>query len=376
MARSADTKHRVSVMKTKTSIARSPAASFRTDQERWRAVMDRNPLADSRFFYGVHSTGVYCRPSCPSRRPRREGVRFFDSTDSAEKAGFRACLRCKPRQASVHGDLIARLCRFIEQHSDEALSLARLSAEARLSPFHLQRVFKTALGVSPREYADACRFRGFKTQLAGAKSVTDALFAAGYGSSSRLYQSIGSKLGMTPRRYLAGGRGARIRYAVSDSPLGRVLVASTERGVCAISLGENDASLVAALRHEFPSADIQPAARASQLPLDAVCDYLNGARASLNLPLDIQATAFQRRVWRALQSIPPGETRTYTQVARAIRRPTAVRAVASACAANHIALAIPCHRVIRSDGAPGGYRWGLKRKQRLLALERGGAWKR
>jgi AraC family transcriptional regulator, regulatory protein of adaptative response / methylated-DNA-[protein]-cysteine methyltransferase len=345
------------------------AAPFLSADARWRAVQRRDVAADAHFVYAVRSTGVYCRPSCPSRRPKRENALFFESPDAAERHGFRACQRCDPREPFQQRSLILRLCRFIEQNSAEPLNLAALAREANLSPFHLQRVFKRAVGVSPREYADACRFNGFKGRLKASNSITDALFDAGYGSTSRAYERTASRLGMTPRRYRAGGRDARIEYAVTDSPLGRLLVAATEKGVCAISLGGNDAQLIGLLRKEFPAARIEPASDSLRLPLRTLDDYLRGKVSELDLPLDIKATAFQWRVWRALQSIPFGETRTYSQIAREIKRPSAVRAVARACATNPVALIVPCHRVIRGDGQLAGYRWGLKRKQALLALE-------
>jgi AraC family transcriptional regulator of adaptative response/methylated-DNA-[protein]-cysteine methyltransferase len=360
----------VGVMKNLNIESGLVTPTFASDDGCWRAVMERDTGADGRFVYAVRSTGVYCRASCPSRRPRREGVMFFGSPDDAERAGYRACLRCRPREASLHGNLVLRICRYLEAHNDEPIPLARLGEEAGLSPSHLQRVFKRVLGISPREYADACRFKSFKGRLLDSRSVTDALFAAGYGSTSRLYEGIASRLGMTPRDYRAGGSGENIQYAVSDSPVGRVLVASTARGVCAISLGGDDATLISALRREFPRARIQPAAQALEVPLQIVSDYLAGKSRCLDLPLDIKATAFQRQVWRALQSIPYGETRSYAAVAHGIGRPSAIRAVGRACASNRIALAIPCHRVIRSDGKPGGYRWGLKRKDFLATLER------
>lgn len=341
----------------------------------WQAVAERDAAADGWFVYAVHSTGVYCRPSCPSRRPRREGVSFFELPEAAEQAGFRPCRRCHPRDLTAldpQVELVQRACHQLE--ADEQIpSLADLGAALNISPTHLQRVFKRVMGISPRQYAEARRVDRLKTGLrADRATVTAALYDAGYGSSSRLYEGAPDHLGMTPRVYQRGGAGVAIAYALADCPLGRLLVAATERGVCVVSLGDDDAALIDALHAEYPHADIAPAdpdSGALAEALAAVLAYLNGWQPHLDLPLDVRATAFQRRVWDELRRIPYGQTRTYQQVAQAIGEPTAVRAVARACATNPAALVIPCHRVIRTDGSHGGYRWGLARKAALLRQE-------
>lgn len=338
---------------------------------RWQAVLARDVRSDGKFVFAVSSTGVYCRPSCPSKRPRRENVSFFPQPQEAEKAGFRPCLRCRPRAAASTSRLerIKAVCRYLEQHLDEPVTLARLGAEFNQSPFHLQRTFKAELGITPKAYADACRMREFRDKLKQGQSVTRAMYEAGYSSSSRLYSRTTSELGMPPAKYRSGAIALPIRYTCMDSPLGRVLVAKTDKGICSVRLGESDEELEHGLRQEFPFAlrrrdDSGLAELAETLMAQA-----KGAERSASLPLDIQATAFERQVWSYLQSIPRGETRSYAEVAKAIRQPSSVRAVARACGRNPVALAIPCHRVIRSDGSLGGYRWGLQRKRRLLEME-------
>ena len=339
------------------------------ENARWRAVLARDARQDGSFFYAVSSTGVFCRPSCPSRRPRRSQVRFFDTAVEAERAGFRACFRCHPLEGDRAAMMVERLCRFIETHADEPLTLAILSDYAGISPFHLQRTFKKLVGLTPRDYADACRTRAVKEKLQAGPSVTRALFDAGYGSTSRLYERSDTRLGMTPATYGRKGRGARIRYAVTDCALGKVLLAATGKGICSLQFGNSEGEMLGRLRREFAAAEISHDEAALRPWLNSVVGYLQGAEASLSLPLDICATAFQWRVWKHLQTIPPGATRSYAAVAAALGRPTAARAVARACAANAVALAIPCHRVIRKDGGLGGYRWGLTRKRRLLTRE-------
>ena len=343
------------------------------DEQRWNAVLARDASRDGEFVFGVSSTGVYCRPSCAARRPRREHVRFFAGPQAAEQAGYRACLRCHPRARSGNreADSVKAICRFIEQHLDETLTLERLGKEFQQSPFHLQRRFRAALGITPREYADSCRLRALKRNLQAGDSVTRAMYDAGYGSSSRLYERTASQLGMTPDKYRRGAIAASIRYACTDSPLGRMLVAATERGICSIQFGRTDAELMEGLKREFPFAVRKPDENALQAWMEALLGHMRGKDLDSALPLDIRATAFQRRVWRYLQSIPFGETKSYAQVAKAIGRPTACRAVARACATNPVAVAIPCHRVVREDGSMGGYRWGIQRKKALLEMERG-----
>lgn len=341
------------------------------DEARWGAVLARDGASDGKFVFAVSSTGVYCRPSCPSRRPRRENVRFFGKPQEAESAGFRECLRCRPKalNGNPRQQLVKAVCRFVEQHLDEPLTLAQLGAEFRQSPFHLQRVFKAVLGITPKEYANSCRMRGFRQKLKSGQSVTRAMHEAGYSSSSRLYSRTASELGMEPGKYRRGAVAAAIRYTCADSPLGRMLIAATDKGICSIQFADSDEELEQGLKHEFPFALRRRDDAALAKLAGGVVERMKGAEGAAALPLDIQATAFQRRVWTYLQSIAFGETRSYAQVAKAIRRPSAVRAVARACATNPVAIAIPCHRVLRSDGEMGGYRWGLERKQKLLELE-------
>jgi AraC family transcriptional regulator of adaptative response/methylated-DNA-[protein]-cysteine methyltransferase len=337
------------------------------EQVWWEAVLAKDARMDGSFYYAVTSTGVYCRPSCPSRLPRRSNVLFFRDPDAAEQAGYRACRRCRPRV-----DLAAplkRIGRYIEEHAGERLTLDDLAARAGLSPSHLQRKFKAAFGLSPFEYAEACRTRRLKSELRQGASVTGAIYDAGYGSSSRVYEHSNEALGMTPSAYRDGGKGARIDYATADSPLGRVLLAATERGVCAIQFGDEDAELEATLREEFPAADVRRNKNAVQRWLQALLHHLRGPDIPLELPLDIRATAFQKKVWDHLQAIPAGRTESYGEVASAIGQPRASRAVARACASNPVAVAIPCHRVVRGDGIFGGYRWGAGRKRSLLERE-------
>jgi AraC family transcriptional regulator of adaptative response/methylated-DNA-[protein]-cysteine methyltransferase len=341
---------------------------------RWDAVVARDARRDGQFVFAVSSTGVYCRPSCAARRPRRENVQFFARPDAAEKAGYRACLRCRPKAASGNqeSDGVKAICRFIEQHLDEPVTLSRLGKEFRLSPFHLQRRFKAVLGITPREYADSCRLKLLKRNLQAGDSVTRAMYDAGYGSSSRLYERTASQLGMTPDKYRRGAIAATIRYACVDSPLGRMLIAATERGICSIQFARTDGELLEGLKREFPFAGRKLDKGGLASWTSALLEHMRGRELNSALPLDIRATAFQRRVWAYLQSIPFGQTKSYSQVAKAIGRPTAVRAVARACATNPVAVEIPCHRVVRENGGMGGYRWGLERKKNLLAMEQHG----
>jgi AraC family transcriptional regulator of adaptative response/methylated-DNA-[protein]-cysteine methyltransferase len=344
------------------------------DEERcWQAVLEREASYDGAFVYAVRSTGVYCRPICPSRRPRREQVLFFALPAAAELAGFRACRRCRPGGAAhsdAQAELAQRARRLIEAHPDEVLTLGDLGARIGVSPYHLQRTFKRVIGMTPRQYAEACRIDRLKARLKEGENVTSALYEAGYGSSSRLYEQAPERLGMTPATYRRGGAGARISYALADSALGRLLVAATERGVCFVSLGDADASLEQALAREYPAADIQRDDARLGAWLGAIARHLGGDPAQLDLPLDVRATTFQWRVWQVLRAIPYGDTRSYSQVAEALGEPNAARAVARACATNPVALVIPCHRVVRAGGEMGGYRWGEGRKQALLARER------
>jgi AraC family transcriptional regulator of adaptative response/methylated-DNA-[protein]-cysteine methyltransferase len=339
----------------------------------WRAVEGRDARFDGIFFYGVRSTRVYCKPTCPSRRPRRGQVEFFNSCDDAEGAGFRACLRCRPRETGAHDprvEFVLRACRAIEAHEDGAPSLEELAAQLGVSPHQLRRTFKGVTGITPRQYAAAHRLKLFKSRIKDGDGVTNAMYEAGYGSSSRLYENASEKLGMTPATYRRGGKGMNINYTIVDSGLGRLLVAATGRGVCSVQFGDGDEELAAALAAEYPSAAISRDEAGLGGWIETLLGHVDGAQARLDLPLDLRATAFQTRVWEELRRIPYGETRSYGDVARAIGRPTAVRAVASACAANPVALATPCHRVVREGGALGGYRWGLGRKRELLERER------
>jgi len=344
------------------------------DDQCWDAVVARDSHRDGQFVFAVATTGVYCRPSCGARRPRRENVKFFSRPEQAEKAGFRACLRCRPREFSGNpqSDTVKAICRYIEQHLDESITLERLGKEFRQSPFHLQRRFKAALGITPRAYADSCRLRQLKRNLQSGDNVTRAMYDAGYGSSSRLYEKTASHLGMTPDKYRRGSIAATIRYAISDSPLGRMLVAATDRGICSIQFARSDAELIEGLRHEFPFAARKADESGLEVWIEALLSKMTGRELNASLPLDIRATAFQRRVWTYLQSIPFGATRSYGEVAKAIGQPTASRAVARACATNPVAVAIPCHRVVREDGSISGYRWGVQRKKTLLEIEQRG----
>ena len=343
--------------------------------EYWEAVRSRNRALDGVFVYAVRSTGIYCRPSCPSRRPKREHVQFFGSPTGAEQAGYRACRRCQPEKQTPDEPnllLVQRMCRYLSEPRDQLPTLDALAQEFHLSPYHLQRTFKRIVGVTPRLYAEAQRLERFKAGLKQGESVTDALYEAGYPSNSSAYTQAARQFGMTPATYRAGG-GAAISYTVAESPLGWLLVAGTAKGLCAVRLGDSPGALEAELTSEFPAAVVTRDDAGLGAPVTTLLSYLHGAQPHLELPLDIRATAFQQQVWRALQAIPAGSTRSYGEVAAAIGRPAAARAVARACATNPVALVIPCHRVIREDGNMGGYRWGLERKRRLLAQEAGAA---
>ncbi|MBI3493529.1 MAG: bifunctional DNA-binding transcriptional regulator/O6-methylguanine-DNA methyltransferase Ada [Acidobacteria bacterium] len=355
-----------------------PAAQPRetlNDTARWLAVLARDRDADGLFVYAVRSTGIYCRPSCSSRRPRRDRVAFFAAPDAAREAGFRACKRCRPDVAVAADpwvDKIRRACVYLA-NVDGHPSLATLAARLGGSPYHLQRNFKRLVGVSPREYAEACRLRSVKRRLRQGDNVTGAMFDAGYGSSSRFYERAAPKLGMTPSVYRRGGAGTRIHYTIVDSPnaaLGRLLVAATARGVCAVAMGSSDAELARRLEREYPAASMTKDEGALSRWTNVILKHLAGKQPRIDLPLDVQATAFQWQVWQSLAAIPYGETRTYAEVAATLGRPRAVRAVARAIATNPVALAIPCHRVVPAAGGTGGYRWGADRKSSLLRQER------
>jgi len=343
------------------------------DVQAWRAVQERDRRYDGMFVYAVKSTGVYCRPSCASRRPRREMVEFFEQPQQAERAGFRSCLRCRPTELNGEREMpqvITRVCRFIDDIIDEGPTLDRLAEVAGVSPFHLQRSFKGALGVSPRQYAELKRFLRFKSRLQKGDDVTTAMYEAGFSGPSRLYERSTSAMGMTPSAYRSGAPGQRIRYTLANSALGRVLIAATDKGVCAVRIGDSDKQLEATLRDEFAKAEIARDDRELASYVRDIVGAAEGKGIAHQIPLDIRHTAFQWKVWQALRKIKLGETRSYQQVAKAIGEPRAVRAVANACAANPVALVIPCHRVVRNDGQKGGYRWGVERKKQLLEKEK------
>jgi AraC family transcriptional regulator of adaptative response/methylated-DNA-[protein]-cysteine methyltransferase len=346
-----------------------------SDEDKWQVVLDRDARYDGSFVYAVRSTGVYCRPSCPSKRPRRDQVEFFPVPQAAEQAGYRPCRRCNPSRTAQVGEPYLEIVRRVRDLIEECLNcdgrptLAELGRQVGLSPFHLQRIFKRVMGVSPRQYAEIRRLERLKTRLKEGDNVTRAMYDAGYNSTSRLYERTPAGLGMTPAKYRRGGSGVRIAYTVVDCPLGKLLIATTERGVCAVSLGDSLEALERALSEEYPAAHIHRDDEGLGPWVELLLDYLEGRQRQLDLPLDVQATAFQWRVWRALQAIPYGTTRTYGQIAQALGQPGAAMAVGAACAANRVALAIPCHRVVREDGGVGGYRWGPERKQALLARE-------
>lgn len=341
------------------------------DDPRWAALQARDAGADDRFVYGVRTTGIYCRPSCPSRRARPENIAFFDTPAAAEQAGFRACKRCGPDQpAAARGSAakITALCRYIET-AEAVPTLGELAARVGWSPYHLQRTFKAATGVTPRAYAAAHRSQRVKDALARHGSVTEAIYNAGYNSNGRFYEESSQMLGMTPSQYRAGGRDTAIRFAVGECSLGAILVAQSEQGICAILIDDDPEVLVRDLQDRFPAAELIAGDAGFETVVSRVVGFVEAPRNGLDLPLDIRGTAFQRRVWEVLRQIPAGETLSYTEVAERIGSPKAFRAVAQACAANAIACAIPCHRVVRNDGGLSGYRWGVERKRTLLARE-------
>jgi AraC family transcriptional regulator of adaptative response/methylated-DNA-[protein]-cysteine methyltransferase len=351
------------------------AEDYRDEEARWAALRSRDAHADGKFYYSVRTTGVYCRPSCAARPARRENVAFHESRGAAEAAGFRPCKRCRPDlppQAERRAQAVAGACKAIEAAEAGGMDmpdLDTLAQAAGMSRYHFHRVFKEATGLTPRAYAGARRAERLRTQLPAANSVTEAMYDAGYNSSGRFYEKSQEVLGMQPSSYRAGGAGMRIRFAVGACSLGAILVASTDKGVCAVLLGEDADALVKDLQDRFPRACFVGGERDFEQWMAQVVGLVEAPRQGLNLPLDVRGTAFQQRVWEALRAIPPGSTASYAEIAERIGAPKAVRAVAQACAANHIAVAIPCHRVVRSDGALSGYRWGVERKQKLLERE-------
>ncbi|MBD2563008.1 MULTISPECIES: bifunctional DNA-binding transcriptional regulator/O6-methylguanine-DNA methyltransferase Ada [Nostoc] len=338
----------------------------------WEAVLNRDPTFEGKFFYGVHSTGVYCRPICPSRRPNRNQVCFFQSAQEAENAGFRPCKRCQPQSEKFLNPAKAKVlaaCRYIESQVDHIPTLSELCSQVGMSSSYLQKVFKKIIGVSPFQYADALRSQRLKQRLQSGEEIAHAVYDTGYGSSSQLYEKAPKQLGMTPKTYQQAGKTISIVYAIALCPLGYLLVATTEKGICAVKLGDEADKLEHTLNQEFHQAHIMRDDHTHKEWIQAILDFIAGGEAHVDLPLDVRGTAFQKQVWQALQKIPYGETRTYTDIARDIAKPQAVRAVGNACGANPIALIVPCHRVLRSDGSLGGYHWGIERKQKLLIQE-------
>lgn len=342
------------------------------DEAKWQAVLAKDARSDGRFVFAVKSTGVYCRPSCPSRRPLRKNVSFFLLPETAEQAGFRACLRCHPRSSLAVDPQISmtrEVCRLIEANEGEPITLAELGERVGVSAFHLQRTFKNVMGISPSQFAETQKIERFKKSVREGGTIAQATYDAGFGSSSRLYEGAAAQFGMTPATYGKNGRGAVINYAVVDCKLGKLLVAATTKGVCSVTLGDDEDEMLKNLEIEFSAAERRKDQNVLAKSVAAIVDYLDDKTPRIELPLDIRATAFQRQVWEQLQRIPIGQTYSYSEVARAIGQEKAVRAVARACATNPVALVIPCHRVIREDKSLGGYRWGLERKKELLKSE-------
>lgn len=360
-------------MNTRKSISSAPVTKLAAslDDQRWQAVTQRDKAADGCFYYAVRTTGVYCRPSCPSRQARRENVVFYDTGVQAEKAGFRACKRCKPNEAALaerQAQAIAAVCRAIEQ-AEDLPSLDELAQIAGMSRFHFHRLFKEKTGVTPKAYATAHRAQRLRAGLADSDTVTNAMYDAGFNSSGRFYAESSGRLGMTPSAYRSGGSGAQIHFAVAQCWLGAILVATTAKGVCAITLGDDPDQLVRDLQDQFPQAELIGGDAEFEKLIAKVIGFIESPQGDLNLPLDVRGTAFQQRVWQALREIPAGARVTYSDIAQRIGKPSAVRAVASACASNAIAVLIPCHRVVRMDGSLSGYRWGVERKKALLEKE-------
>ena len=355
----------------KKSLEAEKLAAATTTDPRWLSVVERDKRSDGDFYYSVKTTGVYCRPSCGARLARPENVQFHKTTDDAEKAGFRPCKRCRPSGLSLtekNSAKIAKACRMIEA-SEDPISLEKLSKAAGMSPYHFHRTFKAATGLTPADYMNAHRSERIRKTLSGGHSVTDAIYDAGYGSSSRFYESSDKVLGMTPRSYQSGGANATIHFAIGESSLGPILVAKSDRGVCAVLIGDSPENLVNDLQDRFPKANLIGNESGYEEMVAKVVGLIEAPSVGLDLPLDIRGTAFQRRVWNALQQIPVGTTASYADIAKQIGMPKSVRAVAQACAANSIAVAIPCHRVVKSDGQLSGYRWGVERKRTLLERE-------
>lgn len=346
--------------------------SLLSEETFWQAVLHRDPSFDNVFFYGVRSTSIYCRPICPSRKPNRNQVLFFSSCREAESAGYRPCKRCQPKCAATPNSALTKIlaiCRYIEAEVERIPTLAELGKHVGISPTHLQRIFKQMIGVTPFQYADACRIKRLKERLQQGDTITSALYETGYGASSRLYEKAPQQLGMTPACYQRCGRGETIRYTIICSPLGQLLVAATNKGLCSVRLGETATDLEQELKQEFQNALLVPDDEDLHNWTQILVNYLSGNSHLPELPLDVQATAFQLRVWETLRMIPIGTTASYSDIAQAIGQPKSVRAVARACATNPVALIIPCHRVVQKNGGLGGYRWGVSRKKALLNFE-------
>jgi len=342
------------------------------EEQCWQAVLTRNALADGTFVVAVRTTGIYCRPSCPARNPYREHVTFFKLPEEAADAGFRPCRRCHPdqvHQPDSQTELIERVCQYIQTHLEASLHLADLSQQFHMSPYHLQRIFKRIKGVTPRQFVESCRLGDFKARLQEGETVTDALYNAGYQSSSSLYERAPVQLGMTPTAYRKGGEGMHIGYSIVESQLGFVLVAATERGVSAVRFGDSEETIEADFIREYPKAQLTRDDELLRPWVNLLLLSLEGQPSTQQVSLDVHATTFQWKVWQALRAIPVGQTRSYQEIAKAIGQPTAARAVAQACATNPVAVFIPCHRVVRNNGQLGGYHWGIERKQQLLANE-------
>src|SRR5579871_1105694 len=354
-----------SKMQKRAGITGSAAESF------WRATVSRDHRADGTFVLGVRTTNIYCRPSCPARRPLRQNVIFFKTKEEARRQGYRPCLRCKPDEIAGSIALVEKATRLMESNADDdVLRFGAVAKSLGTTTATFRRAFMQVTGLKPRELAEALRLTKFKKLLRAGKKITDALYETGYGSSSRVYERSNAQLGMTPATYRKGGKGMKIGYSIAKSDLGKVLVAATERGVSAVYLGDAETKLVEELRDEYPRGEISSADHSFEKWVSEIVHRVEGKPPRVALPLDVQATAFQRRVWQELQRIPSGTTKTYSQVAEAIGNPKAVRAVARACATNPVSIVVPCHRVVRQDGNLAGYRWGISRKERLLEQER------
>lgn len=346
---------------------KSQISKSQLDDQRWRLVMARDPQADGQFVTAVLTTKIYCRPSCAAKHPLRKNVCFYPSPVEAEGAGFRACKRCRPNEPDDRAEPMRKLCHYIEENLDSSLTLEALSQKANLSPQHLQRTFKKVVGISPRQYVEQLRANQVRARLKAGETVTESLYAAGFGSSSRLYEK--NPLGMPPTIYRQGGAGMLIGYTIVNSPLGRMIVAATERGLCFVGFGEDDKKLAGELHKDYPAAEIKPDRSFSEW-VTVIVESLKGQPPRLDLPLDVRGTAFQQQVWNALRQIPYGRTQTYGEIAKQIGQPKAARAVGRACATNRVSVVIPCHRAVGSSGNLTGYRWGLKRKEKLLAKEK------